>query len=179
MMMLDEEAVANERGRMLPSDVPPPGPEPQEGIDPEIAAERAAREPPQEAAAESRPATPREEKMFNTLLKQSLLFLTSKQSTDFIAASSEAKGPEQALADSVSAVVGNAVEAAGAGGILIPDPVKGAATQVALRTLALLMVKGGVADDPQALISGATALMEQPQAPQQPQPQEAPNVAAG
>lgn len=148
-MMLDEEALANEQSRVPPGAPPPTGPVPQEGMDPEIAAESSA----------SRPATPQEEKMFATVVKMALKSLTSPKAADYLFQAAQSQGPEKALAAAVNDVVQGVLQAAQAGGQKLPPPVQMAAAQIVAQALAKLMADGGLVDDPQALAEAALAQM--------------------
>lgn len=154
-MMLDEEARSNARMTVPPKPPAPPS-IPQEGMDPEMAAEQAAAVPQTQQAQSSRPASPVEEKMFATLAKQALQFLTTEQASDHLLAAAQAQGPEQALAAAVTEAVGGVMQAAEAGGVKVSPQVQGAATQVVVTALSALMAEGGLTDDPQAL---ATTVM--------------------
>jgi hypothetical protein len=149
--LMDEEARLNESARMQPGQQPAPAPQPTEGMDPEIAAERAGAGP--------RPASPEEEKLFASMVKQALQFLTSKEAGDFLLASVKAKGPEAALAEAVGEALAGITQAAASAGVELPEEVKGAAAQAATNALAGLMAKGGMTQDPQALAAAAMQML--------------------
>ena len=151
-MMLDEEARTNAR-MTVPPKPPAPPPIPQEGMDPEMAAEQAA------APQSNRQASPVEEKMFATLAKQALQFLTTEQASEHLLAAAQAQGPEQALAAAVAEAIGGVLQAAEAGGVKVSPQIQGAATQVVVTALSALMAEGGLVDDPQALASTVMASM--------------------
>lgn len=142
-MMLDEEALANEQGRIQPEAM---------GASPEEMGEN-------EAPQQNRKATPSENKMFQVMAKQALQFLTTEEASDFLIKNAQTQGPEQALATAAKEAIDGVIQAADAGGVQVPPPVRGAAVQIVVTTLAALMVKAGLAEDPAQLAGAALEMV--------------------
>ena len=162
-MILDEEAAANMAATM------PPGartaaPMAQEGMDPELAAERAGMgemEDDDMAEGNPRQATPVEQRAYETMARQALSLLTSDAGAQAVASRAELAGPERAIAQSVSEVLDGVEEAAQAAGVRVPPDVRAAATKPVVLVLAKLMAEGGMTRDPAALVRDALAMLDE------------------
>lgn len=134
-------------------------------MDEEALANVAQQQPPQaqpEAPAqpEGRQASPREQKMFDTMARQALLMLTSESGAEALMALAQARGPAEAIANQVRDALQGVQQAAMTAGIEVTPDVVSASARACAQALAQLMAEGGAVEDPAPLAAEAVAMME-------------------
>lgn len=133
--------------------------EPTEGEDPELAAER---------AGQKRTADPRQQKMFDTIVKQALQALTSPSGarTLFMAAQ-QSGNAAQAIAQLAQKALEGVQQAAGAAGIELDPAAVQAATQPVIGVMAKLCQEGGLTPDAGQTTQEALSMLEGSDGPAQ------------
>ena len=162
-MVLDEEALANEQNKLQPQpEMPVVEAQPREWADPESLENRQSAVPPPDLDKRAAPS-PVDKKMFDKLLEQALVFLTSEKSADRIIARAKINDPAEVLAESVQMVVDGVMQAAGASGVEIPPQVRDDAMKMVVAVMAALMEKAGLAQDAKQLGLDVLDIISNPQ----------------
>lgn len=127
--------------------------EPVEGMDPEIAAERGAAGP--------RAADPRQQKMFDTIVKQALQALTTPAGARTLFTAAQQSGnAAQAIAALAQKALEGVQQAAGAAGVQLDPAATQAAAQPVISVLAKLCQEGGLTDNADRTAQDALSMLE-------------------
>lgn len=154
-MHADEEDLLNQQNTYDPGGEDDPAGEepvePAEGEDPELAAER---------GPGARSADPRQQKMFDTIVKQALQALTTPSGarTLFLAAQ-QSGDAAQAIAQLAQKALEGVQQAAGAAGVELDPAAVQAATQPVVAVMAKLCQEGGLTPDAGQTTQDALAML--------------------